>query len=485
MIKHIAGRAIETLRLRRTKLEEDLFDLVERVESEDWQQTTLDLVDWLFWQDERAAWRELVPRFVEGLGYNRDFAESLLVVANNFELKLSKDGRKRLKQLQLAEDNRDTMLTELERLAQKGRWLDDDDAEATAERQTILLLWRGHWQAGQGQLNQALQTYLAAESHLPKQATNLRLQLGQGFNHLSQKFIWPQGREFWSIPSEPGLQAAQRAVTLNPENKSAWFRFGLALIGQRDPQQALAVFQQGIQISPEEGSLWRGQGVAYRDLGQYEETIQSLRRALELNPRDATAWFHLGSVSRILDRYEEAIEAYQQAINLGHPRLVSDSQRNLSYLYRDLGRYDEAIEICQQGVELNPKAASLHIALGGLYELKENLEEALQHYRQAVELQPDNGTGHASLALGLRQLGREIEAAEHLARARELMAKEDDYNKACIEAIIGDTEAALDHLTLAFAQRPRLRNWAQRDPDLASLHGHPRFEALVGNEGGP
>jgi tetratricopeptide (TPR) repeat protein len=206
---------------------------------------------------------------------------------------------------------------------------------------------------------------------------------------------------------------------------------------------------------------------------------------LELNPRDATAWFHLGSVSRILDRYEEAIEAYQQAINLGHPRLVSDSQRNLSYLYRDLGRYDEAIEICQQGVELNPKAASLHIALGGLYELKENLEEALQHYRQAVELQPDNGTGHASLALGLRQLGREIEAAEHLARARELMAKEDDYNKACIEAIIGDTEAALDHLTLAFAQRPRLRNWAQRDPDLASLHGHPRFEALVGNEGGP
>jgi hypothetical protein len=123
----MADQAIATLRARRASLEADLFSLAERVESADWQQASLDLVHWLFWQEEPAAWRELVPRFVEGLGYDPDLARSLLKVADSFKPKLSQDGRKRLQQLQLDEDNRETMLAELERLAHKGRWLDDAD----------------------------------------------------------------------------------------------------------------------------------------------------------------------------------------------------------------------------------------------------------------------------------------------------------------------------------------------------------------------
>ena len=34
-------------------------------------------------------------------------------------------------------------------------------------------------------------------------------------------------------------------------------------------------------------------------------------------------------------------------------------------------------------------------------------------------------------------------------------------------------------LEKALTERPDMRDWASRDPDLASLHGDPRFEALV------
>jgi tetratricopeptide (TPR) repeat protein len=96
---------------------------------------------------------------------------------------------------------------------------------------------------------------------------------------------------------------------------------------------------------------------------------------------------------------------------------------------------------------------------------------------------------HASLASVLRKLGRDEEAQQHLARARELLsgddhynwACDDHYNWACIEAIAGNGNKALAHLEQALAQRPGLRAWARRDPDLEALHGHPRFEALVGS----
>ncbi|MCD4737724.1 MAG: hypothetical protein K8R89_00495, partial [Anaerolineae bacterium] len=85
-----------------------------------------------------------------------------------------------------------------------------------------------------------------------------------------------------------------------------------------------------------------------------------------------------------------------------------------------------------------------------------------------------------SLTSVLRKLGRETEAAEQLARARELMADESTYNKACFEAIAGNADAALAHLEKALEKAPGQRLWASRDPDLASLHDDPRFGELVG-----
>jgi tetratricopeptide (TPR) repeat protein len=78
----------------------------------------------------------------------------------------------------------------------------------------------------------------------------------------------------------------------------------------------------------------------------------------------------------------------------------------------------------------------------------------------------------------LRKLGREEEAAAHLARARELLPEDDYYNRACLEALAGNVDAALAHLEQALARDPTLRDWARRDPDLESLHGHPRFEGM-------
>jgi len=54
------------------------------------------------------------------------------------------------------------------------------------------------------------------------------------------------------------------------------------------------------------------------------------------------------------------------------------------------------------------------------------------------------------------------------------------YNLACAEAQLGETDAALEHLAAAFAERQDLREAAPSDEDLAALHDDPRFRQLVG-----
>jgi quercetin dioxygenase-like cupin family protein len=75
------------------------------------------------------------------------------------------------------------------------------------------------------------------------------------------------------------------------------------------------------------------------------------------------------------------------------------------------------------------------------------------------------------------------------ARAREILAEGLDvhpdsptlhYNLACLEAVEGRRDGALDALRMAIGARPDVANWARDDDDLASLRGDPEFEALLG-----
>jgi tetratricopeptide (TPR) repeat protein len=53
------------------------------------------------------------------------------------------------------------------------------------------------------------------------------------------------------------------------------------------------------------------------------------------------------------------------------------------------------------------------------------------------------------------------------------------YNLACAEAQLGETDAALQHLSAAVIERPSLAADAHLDADLAPIRGDPRFAALV------
>jgi tetratricopeptide (TPR) repeat protein len=52
------------------------------------------------------------------------------------------------------------------------------------------------------------------------------------------------------------------------------------------------------------------------------------------------------------------------------------------------------------------------------------------------------------------------------------------YNLACVQALAGEHDQALEGLQEAFKLAPRLIEWSKQDTDLVSLHADPRFLAL-------
>ena len=109
--------------------------------------------------------------------------------------------------------------------------------------------------------------------------------------------------------------------------------------------------------------------------------------------------------------------------------------------------------------------------------------KALEYFERAYELDQSYFM-KVLLACYRARAGQAAEARAALAELRVTPANY--YNLACTWALLGETELALDYLARDFAEvrtqegaRERQRTWAAGDPDLESLRGDPRFEALV------
>lgn len=74
-------------------------------------------------------------------------------------------------------------------------------------------------------------------------------------------------------------------------------------------------------------------------------------------------------------------------------------------------------------------------------------------------------------------------AAEILAEGLEVHPDSPtlQYNLACLEAVQGRRDSALEALRNAVAARPDVAGWARDDDDLESLRDDPEFRALVGD----
>ena len=180
------------------------------------------------------------------------------------------------------------------------------------------------------------------------------------------------------------------------------------------------------------------------EMRDIEKGIAKFKRVVQLNPRNGHAWDALGTLYKSAGQYMDAITAYQQAISN------------------------------------DPSKSLYHHHLGLVYACEGRDEDAIGAFQRVIEIDPDYSLAHATLGGYYRKLGLEELAQKHIGKAmKNIFDSENEYNRACLEAICGNADQAIELLGVALKNKQTYVDWILRDPDLDFIRHDPRFKQLI------
>jgi tetratricopeptide (TPR) repeat protein len=204
------------------------------------------------------------------------------------------------------------------------------------------------------------------------------------------------------------------------------------------------------------------------------------KRAIELKPNDATAHHWFGNdILAALGQFEEAIAEGKRAVELDPLSTVINSDLGATFYYAH--RYDESVMQLRKTLDIDPTSFYAHYNLGIVLQVTGDLSGAIAQYEKAKQLSDNTlvstlcaaAKAHAGdKDAALRMLTELDKTSEH----REVFG----YWRALLYLSLDNKDEALRWLEQGFEERDGSNiAWVKVDPLLDSLHGDPRFEALV------
>jgi serine/threonine-protein kinase len=204
---------------------------------------------------------------------------------------------------------------------------------------------------------------------------------------------------------------------------------------------------------------------------------QEFKRALELTPNSADTYDLYGRMCLAMERNDEGLAMERRAQELDPLAHRADVARALLRA----GRYDEALAAARRATELDPHYARGHATLGWALLKKGMIEQGLGELETAVSLAP----GHTQW---LGQLGQAYGMVGNVARAREVLRQLEKlsrerfvspYHMALVHTGLGEHDRAVDWLERAYEGRSGPVYSVKGSFLFTTLHGHPRFTALL------
>jgi adenylate cyclase len=282
--------------------------------------------------------------------------------------------------------------------------------------------------------------------------------------HVQAYEYYLRGRQFYFQYKRKGMECALRmfsqSIELDPGYARAYagiadccsFLFMYAGNREEHRERADSASLTAIELDPRSAEAHAARGIALSLNKAHVEAAQAFEKAMILDPRLFEAPYFYARFAFAQGEREKAIRLYVRAMQI----LPQDYQAPLlvAQSYADLGRLQEADRMRQRGIEL---------------------AEA------RLKLNPDDARAWYMGANGLVALGEFERGLEWASRA--LMLDPDEpmvlYNVACVQALAGCRDEALDSLEKAVRSGLTERGWLMHDSNLDPLRTHPRYQALL------
>jgi len=303
--------------------------------------------------------------------------------------------------------------------------------------------------------------------------------------------LYLQGRHCYLRYTEEGtrkgLEYFERAIAQDPEYALAHAALAMVYtelgeVGALRPDEA---YTRAKAASARALALDSGLGEAHCMLAFIKAVCDfdwagaeaEFKRALELTPNSADTYDLYGRMCLALERNGEALAMEQRAQELDPLAHRADVARALLRA----GRNDEALEAATRAIELDPHYARGHATLGWAYLKKGIVERGVAELETAVSLSPGD-------TLWLAQLGEAYGIVGNVAGARDVLRQLEElsrrrfvspYHMALVYTGLGEQETAIDWLERAYEGRSGPVYSIKGSFLFTSLHGHPRFTALL------
>jgi tetratricopeptide (TPR) repeat protein len=301
---------------------------------------------------------------------------------------------------------------------------------------------------------------------------------------------------------------------VNPEAFEAYFQ-GRYL--GKDPDVAAKYFERATQLDPNYALAWVWLSRARfrqadRGLIPTEEghrlAHEAVDRALTLDPNLADAHATMGTLKGAVDfDWVGGDESIKRALALepGNHDIVASA----AYSAARLGRFEESLRLARRAVELDPLNGRNRVILGQLEYWMGALDEAVADIKSGVELSPKvpgyiflaeiyviQGQSHDAFAQIEQEQTGGTYSLQHYAIAYHAFGQEKKSDAALQELITKyhaiaafqiaqvyafrrQPDEAFEWLDRAYSQRDGGLGETKVNPLLKSLHGDPRYAALL------
>ncbi|HEX8352336.1 MAG TPA: protein kinase, partial [Pyrinomonadaceae bacterium] len=339
-----------------------------------------------------------------------------------------------------------------------------------------------------------------AEALVPQLTGGERLRLQKrGTDNASAYEEYMRGRYHWNTFNEEGFARAlvhfSRAVSLDPD-------YALAYAGIADYYNVLGVYailpfsdtsaaaleaaRRAVGLDPGMAEGWAALGFATltHDL-DWQEAERHLRRAHELNPDYVTGRLWLSFFLGMEGRFEEALAGARRALEIAP--LTPLVRHTLNWTFYHARRFEEAIASARVLVSAEPDYGLGHLLLSLALSQVGRHDEAVETCAKAVELLGRSPYSLCFFAALNASAGRATEARavlEEVGRMGEVRYVS-PYMLALAHTRLGDSEAALKELESALDIGDARLAWLGVDPLFDPLRTLPAFRDLFRRTNNP
>jgi eukaryotic-like serine/threonine-protein kinase len=277
---------------------------------------------------------------------------------------------------------------------------------------------------------------------------------------------------------EVGRRYARRALELDPNDALAWCVLAdcesfSAIRGMSNPAEsaakAIEAARRAVELDPMLPDANMSLGFILSHSGQVAEGLRYLQKGVELNPGHAAGWNVLGRSLYAFERIPEALEAIGRSINLDPLSMMNYTGAGDAYYFAR--QYEKSVFQYRMSLELDPRFDGTHTGLARSLEALGRLDEARAEYEEGRRLAggvagPSFGLAHVAAASGDTTEARRILAELTEARKTRVVSA---WGLAVLHASLGDVDETFRWLDIAIQDK---------SPGLILLRVHPRLDAI-------